>query len=214
MARTPIHLQPPPADLKRRRLPLTSVGGEFWRVFESRFKNPLFFGRRGAGRFDAPARNFGVCYASQELEGAFLEVFVRTPLRTQADRIIDESDLCQMAIARFKLKSHLKMVDFTAGGASILGVDASLFATMDCAIPQQWSAALFRHSSKPDGILYPSRLNSSQYCLALFERSKKKIVLVNIKNLRNHDGQQLIMPILARYEIGIQANRSIRHRKP
>src|SRR5438128_2299582 len=124
MSHAPIHLNPPPADLKRRKLPLTAVSGEFWRIFESKFKNPLFFGRRQFGRFDAPSGKFGVCYASMEVEGAFLECFIRIPPRVAVDRIIDEADVCETAIAKFKIKSPLRLVDLTAHGANLLGVDA------------------------------------------------------------------------------------------
>lgn len=46
----------PPADLARRQLPIKNIGVEtsLFRVSQAKY-NPIYFGRSGQSRFDAPA---------------------------------------------------------------------------------------------------------------------------------------------------------------
>lgn len=48
---------------------------------------------------------------------------------------------------------------------------------------QVWTDALFTHPDKPDGILYTSRHNPDELCIALFERAGLEIEIADTKGL-------------------------------
>ncbi len=63
----------------------------------------------------------------------------------------------------------VRLVDLRGPGLSQLGLDAAIFSGPyePCGL---WADALYVHPNRPDGILYPSRHNSSETCTAFFER--------------------------------------------
>ena len=67
---------PPPPELSGVALPLTLRDAVWFRHHRPDLA-PVFFGRTGECRFDAPApeRSFGVLYLAADVHGALIETF-------------------------------------------------------------------------------------------------------------------------------------------
>lgn len=131
--------------------------------------SPIFFGP-GAGkaptyRFDSATGRFGVLYAGLSLDAALIETLLRQPSRLT----IDPSDVLTRSASRLEASRPLRLVDLDGPGLSRLGIDGAIF-TGPYGPTWRWSDALRGHADEPDGILYPSRHDPRELCVALFER--------------------------------------------
>jgi len=157
-------------DLATTRLPITVLpaGTGFSRV--QRLTNaPIHFspgnGRPAQGRFDSAAGAFGVLYVALTFAGAMVETLMRKPAR----RLISSGDLSSRGVATLVANRNLALVDFRGPGLQQLGLDGTINTGPyeNCGL---WADGLFAHPERPDGILYPSRHDPSEACLAVFER--------------------------------------------
>jgi hypothetical protein len=123
-------------------------------------------GRPAQGRFDSAAGTFGVLYVALTFGGAVVETLLRKPAR----RLISIGDLTSKAVATLVVNRDLMVVDFRGPGLQQLGLDGTINTGPyeNCAL---WADDLFAHPERPDGLLYPSRHDPSEACLALFERA-------------------------------------------
>ncbi|MGD0093275.1 MAG: RES family NAD+ phosphorylase, partial [Planctomycetota bacterium] len=163
------------------------------------------------GRFDAPNRQFGILYAARNVDGAFIEVFMRNPVAGQSRRVIDDQELGIRSVAVFS-SAKLRLVDLTGAGLSKLGLDVSIVSTRRYDISRAWAEAFHAHPQRPDGILYRSRHDPEQTCLALFQRASGKLKLLASDKLAGKNGQRLLAPALVKYNVGVVA--SSRQGKP
>ena len=67
--------------------------------------------------------------------------------------------------------------------------------------PQLWSPALGEHGDQPEGILYRSRHDDSALCVAVYDRAKDGLAIVQDRSLAE-DPQQLTR-LLRRYGLGL-----------
>ena len=161
---------PPPPDLASKALPLTTweAGSTVVRIHRTQH-GPLHFspgaGRAPAGRYDSASGRFGVLYSAQEFEGAFVETVLREPSRT----LIGLSDITARALSVLAISTEVRLVDLTGAGLSRLGLDSRLLSG-SYGPTRDWSDAFEAHPDTPAGILYPSRFDPSQLCVALFDR--------------------------------------------
>jgi hypothetical protein len=87
-------------------------------------------------------------------------------------RIVSEAALADRCLSRIRSSRKLRLVDLvSSGGLKRIGADSRLFSG-DHAIARQWALALHEHPSRPDGIWYPSRLDPTRSCVAVFCRSR------------------------------------------
>jgi len=156
----------PPTDLDSRS-PLTftiPVGSTLFRLHD-RSKGPLFFGRTGRNRFDAPDGSFGVLYVALDEYCAFIETFGQST----GIRIVTRASLEQRVLSQLRVMQPLNVIDLAhSGGLARIGADGRLL-TGSHAIAQRWSAALQKHPTKPAGLLYPARHDVARYACALFD---------------------------------------------
>lgn len=82
----------PPASFSPRSLQTTilNAGTKVFRIHD-RNHNPIFYGRMASYRFDSPGKDYGVLYAAEAIEGAFVETFLRDPNKDFVDSIDLES---------------------------------------------------------------------------------------------------------------------------
>lgn len=193
----PLHT--PPADLPRRSLPLRTRGGPWFRI-HAPDRDPVFFGRTGKNRFDAPAAQFGVLYLAADASAAFIETLGRAPAR----RSFTIRDLSMFRLAEILPSRPLRLVDVTGPGLARLGADARLF-TGDHSVARAWSLALHGHPAAPDGILYPSRHDPSRHAAAVFDRVKGRFHARNLGRLSDQRNRKLLAGILDRYGFGLDA---------
>jgi len=161
----------PPDDLAARQLPLVPRAGPWVRLHQGRY-DPVFFGRTGRNRFDAPwlpsgagEPSFGVLYLAEDAFGAFIECFGR-PTGT---RVVAAEQLRQYHLAEFRLERPLHLVDLTGEGLARIGADEAL-CTGPYEVSQAWALALWQHPSRPEGILYRARHDPARLCVAAFDR--------------------------------------------
>lgn len=160
-----------------------SVGRRFGHIYPGRYLDPLGFGKTPS-RFSDPRRRiatnrFGVIYLGETVKVCFLEAV----LRDQRDGLIgdlpmDEAELHSRHYAEIEVVAPLKLVDLCGDGAVIMGVPTDVAKASNQRLARAWSVAFHEHPEKPDGIIYPSRLNG-HINLAVFDRAIVKLKTVN-----------------------------------
>lgn len=173
----------PPANLPDRPLPLRVLpaGVRLYRVHRNE-RQPVFFGPEGREplfRFDDPEGRFKVCYAGERAEAAFVEALLREP----SGRLIAWSDIEGCSLAELDVLRDLRLVELLGPGLRRLGATAEVVSTRDYALSRAWSRALWAHPEKPDGILYRTRHDDSVRGVALFNRARRGIRLLETRPL-------------------------------
>ena len=130
---------------------------------------PVFFGP-GAGvpptyRFDSASGQFGVLYVSLSRAGAIAETLLRNPHRL----MVATAEIADRAAAELTCRRAVRVVKLYGAGLQTVGTDNAISTGPyePCGL---WSDALWSHSDRPDGIVYQSRHDSNELCIALFER--------------------------------------------
>ena len=200
MARKGPGRHPEPGDLSGVRLPLKESESIWFRCHQKDFR-ALYFGRSGDSRFDAPEQEYGVLYAAETLEGAFIETF---GLRSKpAVRHITWRHLRDRRFAEISFARPLRLVDLTSAGLAVLGADARVCTGGDYTVSQLWSLALWQHPDQPDGILYRSRHDPSLSCAAIFDRVDDETSERDFGSLTEPRHRLLLASLLDRYEFGL-----------
>jgi RES domain len=200
----------PPADLAKRRLHLTHLDSPAFRIFPIAHE-PLYFGKRGLGRWDDPKRRYGVLYAATTPAGAFAErLLVRPGMLAQGIWIpaqnvpVSTGDLQQFGLAEVQIASPLRCVDLRGPGLAAIEADARLTSGPHRA-SQQWSRPLFEHPQRPDGIVWRSRADPEQTAVALHERVRATLSATVRGRLADPRHADLLETISARYNLVILA---------
>lgn len=155
------------------------AGQRFGSIYLGRYPDPLGFGKTPS-RFSDPRRRaaanrFGVLYLGETVKVCFLEAV----LRDQRDGAIgdlpmEEAELHDRHYAEIEVAVPLRMVDLRDDGAIVLGVPTDVAKASSQTLARAWSLAFHEHPEKPDGIVYPSRLNGHTN-LAVFDRAIVKL---------------------------------------
>lgn len=163
--------------------------------------DPLWFGQWPPGalrnRFDDPEGTYGVCYLGRSAEAAFAESF----LRRQPARVVSLSHLSICGMARVVSRRALTAVPLSGSALPRLGGTAEVSATRDYALSQAWSRALWLHPATIDGIIYRSRHDDDQRCLALFDRARDAVSVEQDAPLVQD--RDTLARILDRYDLGL-----------
>lgn len=129
---------------------------------------PVWFGPAPgmppAGRFDAPAGEFGTLYAGQTLTGAFAETVLR-----RANRIIARNFIEQRAWSVLRLRRDCVLAMLHGEGLVYHGVTNDICAG-DIYAPSQALALSFWEKFAVDGLAYRARHNNDQICYAINHR--------------------------------------------
>ncbi len=202
----------PPEDLSERALPLVPYSGAAYRVYWLD-RDPTYFGKERASRFDDSLGDYGVMYAAVTPEGAFAEALLPRPgVLTPTTRgeggtvpvsgaMIDAHGLAQVTCT-----SPLQCVDLSGEHLASIGADASI-ATGPWRISQQWSRAFFTHPSQPDALLYRGRRDPSLVSIAIHERAGPKIAVTPLGGLSEPHHAGLLAAIIRRYHVVIVPSR-------
>jgi hypothetical protein len=165
-------------NLRTYRAP---AGQRFGRIYLGRYPDPLGFGKTPS-RFSDPRRRvaahrFGVLYLGEAVKVCFLEAVLRDR-RDGAigDLPIAEAELHARHYAEIEVTTPLEMVDLREDGAIVMGVPTDVAKSSRQTLARAWSVAFHEHPEKPDGIIYPSRLNGHA-SLAVFDRAVTKLRL-------------------------------------
>jgi len=187
-----------PSDFSVRALPLVDASGPWVRLFQ-RGHDPLYFGRTRRNRFDDPTQGYGVLYAADTFDGAFIEIFGRSP----GANTVDGGQLATRDMARIETLRALRLVDLTGPGLARIGATSALFAGPHAA-SRQWSRAMWSHAGTPDGLLYLSRHDPASFCVAIFDRAADAIRATAEGNVLADSHRVALGATLNRYRFSIQ----------
>ena len=158
--------------------------------------SPLYYGRSGANRYDDPSQSYGVLYLGNDLPTALMEsVFHKHQWIMDTKRSIALKEVQSRLVRAVGVLGDLRLADLTAPGvmAGHFGLNLEQLAHRDYAHTQQVSArvyAMLGDEGIPlfDGVLYPSRNNYPAASIALFERARVRVKVVEDIDLVDHVG--------------------------
>ncbi len=194
----------PPADFTSRPLPIVRIKATWWRIHPVSY-GPIFFGKTGGNRYDAPvdasgARPYGVLYVARDPHGAFIETFGHAT----GVRVIDRTALAHRGIAKVTASRPLRLVDLRGNGLARIGADEALCAGPDYGVSQAWSAAIHDHPKAPDGLIYRARHDPSRFSVALFDRVSPVIRARSVgKSFVDPKNERLLADLLDTYDFGL-----------
>ncbi|HEX2201945.1 MAG TPA: RES family NAD+ phosphorylase [Longimicrobium sp.] len=188
----------PPAPLPTVVVPARTV---FWRI-HPRGRDALWFGPDPSSgplnRFDAPAREYGVCYLGDSLEVAVAETLIRVP---GPARVVARARLHERSASQLVLREPLRVVQLEGPGLVRLGASADLVHAFPYGACQRMALEFWSHPDAVDGIQYRSRWDNSRLCWALFDRARDKLG-APLGTLWLGD-PNVVVPVLDHYDIGV-----------
>jgi hypothetical protein len=188
----------PPTDLATREPLIVSVatGTTLHRFYRAQLA-PIFFDEGRGGRLNSPNGAYRVLYTAETSKGAFAETFLRVPGRTQ----IGVDQIKERAYAQLHAGGELRLVKLYGNGLARLGATAEVtHAGLPYDLPQSWSAALFAHPVKADGIAYRACHDDDEVCHAIFDRAADRIE----ESTRELDlDQDWFYELMQHYNIGL-----------
>lgn len=188
----------PSKRLQEISLPLREIKS-LWFRSHVRARDPLYFGRNQAFRFDAPDGSFGILYLAADPHVAFIESFQILGV----EPVITESALNERWLSQITASRPLRLIDLaTSGGLVRIGCDARIFS---CAysVSQRWSLALHSHPDQADGILYRPRHDPARTAAAIFDRSQQVFAVEDTKSWLSQ--RDLLGNILDTYRVGLMS---------
>jgi hypothetical protein len=141
-----------------------------WRAHRTAH-DAIWFGAKAIGRFDDPARGFGVCYLGETPGVAVLETVVRGASRC----VVDRREWAARSVSRVHLSAKLRVLQFEGSRLPEFGIGADRAhagAYDEC---QRLSADVHATLPELDGIQFRSRWDPSRLCWAIFDRAAHKI---------------------------------------
>ena len=197
----------PPSGFATVALDSTTVaaGEQFGRIFFTRFKDPLGFGKSPSCFSDprrrATTNRFGVLYLGSSLKVCFVEAVLRDQGDGRIDHLLlDENDLAARSYGMIEVMTALSVVDLRGDGPLRMGIPSDVARGSSQSLARRWSVAIHDHATQPDGIIYPSRLNGETN-LAIYGRAIPKLRAVTHGPLLEETG---LAAVLRALKIGLQ----------
>jgi hypothetical protein len=105
-------------------------------------------------------QRFGVLYLGSTLKLCFIEAVLRDRRNgTLGDYPMEETELARLRYTQIIVRSPLHLVDLRGDGQLRMGIPSDVVGSSRQAPARQWSRAFYEHPTKPDGVIYSSRLN-------------------------------------------------------
>ena len=123
----------------------------------------------GQTRFSSPSRAFRLVYIARDVATAVAETIVRDRFEGATERVLDQTEIEEWAIAEVTAPTPLVVIDLRTTGMLRLGVSTDAARAKEHREGQNLSEALYS-SFAIDGLLYSSRLTSTE-CVAVYERA-------------------------------------------
>ena len=196
----------PPADFASSALDTVSLAaGERWgRIYQSRFPDPLGYGKSGS-RFSDPRRRveknrFGVLYLGRTIKVCFVEAVLRDERDAViGELVLEDVELTGRHYAEIEIARPLTLLDLRDDARLRQGVPSDVVGGKAHGLARRWSVAFHDHPAKIDGLLYPSRLNGVEN-IALYHRAVPKLTAKAIYRL---DAAPGLAPVLDTYKIAL-----------
>ena len=126
----------------------------------------------GQTRFSSPSKAFMLAYIARDVATSIAETIVRDRFEGAAERILDESEIGEWAVAEISATDPLLVLDLRTTGLLKLGVSTDAARAKDHREGRELSEELYR-SFNIDGLLYSSRLTGAE-CVAIYDRAITK----------------------------------------
>ena len=123
----------------------------------------------GQTRFSSPSRAFRLVYIARDVATAVAETIVRDRFEGVTERVLDQTEIEEWAIAEVAAPTPLVVIDLRTTGLLRLGVSTDAARAKEHREGQNLSEALYG-SFAIDGLLYSSRLTSTE-CVAVYDRA-------------------------------------------
>lgn len=121
----------------------------------------------GHSRFSSPSQAFKLLYLAQDLATAIAETIVRDRFEGEIDRVLDESEIENWAVAEVTASAPLTVLDLRTTGLLRLGVSTDAARAKAHREGQELSEAV-HETFAVDGLLYASRLTAAN-CVAVYD---------------------------------------------
>lgn len=157
-------------------------------------EKPLYFGRDGTNRYDAPDNSYGVLYLGLTLPTALMEsVFHKHRWDQDEKRSIALAEVHSRLVRVVGVRQSLMLADLTSPGvmAAYFGLNLEQLASRGYQHTQRISGevhAIRGTDGLPsfDGVLYPSRNNYPEPSVALFDRAQSQVGVFEDIDLVDH----------------------------
>jgi hypothetical protein len=117
------------------------------------------------------------------LKLCFLEAVLRDQRNgAVGDFLLSEHELRARRYAEIAIARELTLVDLRGDAAIRMGVPSDVVRGSQQSLSRWWSVAFHEHLQKPDGIIYPSRLNA-ETSLAIYDRAIAKLAVTRVTPL-------------------------------
>lgn len=123
----------------------------------------------GQTRFSSPGRVFRLVYLAGDLATAIAETIVRDRFEGATQRVLDQTEIGDWAVAEVTAPTPLVVIDLRTTGLLKLGVSTDAARAKEHREGQKLSEAL-HGAFAVDGLLYSSRLTSAE-CVAVYDRA-------------------------------------------
>jgi hypothetical protein len=155
---------------------------------------PLYFGANAKHRFDDPDRKYGVFYVAFNLATVLMEsVFHEHRWWEEMEaRVIMNAEVQRRMVRVISVVTDLTLCDLASpsAAAKAFGWTAARLVVRNGPRTRALSAQIARLKTKAgstfDGILYLSRNNPGDKCIALFDRAASKIRVMDDIRLDDH----------------------------
>jgi len=162
--------------------------------------HPVFFGKTGDYRFDAPDQGFGVLYAASAPEGAFVEAVLRQKTG-RPGRFIARTYLATRKLSVLHLERSVTVTKLHGNGLARNHANSEISAIEPYTSSQQFSRALFLHSNAVAGLSYRCRHDNEQIAWALFDRSEHLLARIDIPDTTLDQDEDWLEQLQDRYDI-------------
>jgi hypothetical protein len=194
----------PPSDLSRRTLAIGEIpaGSILYRIHRAA-AGVLYFGPRTdprlRGRWDSPDDGYGVCYLAHQGHTAFSETLLR---ELDREELSESGDLAPRSLARIQVDRTLRLARMHGPGLRQMKATAAVVqGSYD--VTWAWSHALHEHPDRVDGIVYRARHDDDDLAVALFERAREAIAVLDSTPLLDLSMSVELGGWLDRYEVGL-----------
>jgi hypothetical protein len=154
----------------------------------------------GHTRFSSLNRKFRLIYIARDLPTAIAETIVRDRFEGTDDRVLEDSEIEQWAVAEDTAPSPLIVLDLRTTGLLRLGISTDAARAKGHLEGQMLSETLYE-SYALNGLLYSSRLTSVD-CLAIYDRAvEAKLVATPGINLLQHAD---LVPALKSIDVSVR----------
>lgn len=123
----------------------------------------------GQSRFSSPGKIFRLLYGAHDLATAIAETIVRDRFEGTLDRVLDESEIEDWAVAEVTATDPLILLDLRTVGLLRLGVSTDAARAKQHLEGQKLSETIYG-TYAIDGLLYSSRLTAAN-CVAIYDRA-------------------------------------------